>query len=111
MSTLFSNTLVFRIPFLSYVFDQCFEKGSSENMFPKKNLRKKSAAKITRQLIRCECGFEILLIPDLKKLAKAIEEHAAEHVKQENDPVKAALEKERILDDLTAQALRGAATA
>jgi hypothetical protein len=29
--------------------------------------------------IQCECGHKILLIPDLKAMGQAIEEHALEH--------------------------------
>jgi hypothetical protein len=78
-------------------------------MLPKKNLKQKIVIKNAGPLIQCECGFEILLIPDLKKLAKAIEDHAAEHAKKEKNPAKAELEKERIIDDLTAHALNRAA--
>jgi hypothetical protein len=29
--------------------------------------------------IKCECGHEILLIPDLVEMGKVIEEHASQH--------------------------------
>jgi hypothetical protein len=41
-------------------------------------------------LIKCECGTEILLLPDLKAMDRAIEAHVAEHKKKGNNPSKAA---------------------
>jgi hypothetical protein len=68
-------------------------------------------AKKAGPLIRCECGFEILLVPDLKMMTRAIEVHAAKHGKREKDPAKAAFEGERIRAVLNALALNGAAAA
>jgi hypothetical protein len=37
-------------------------------------------------LIRCECGAEILLLPDLQAMNRAIKAHVAEHkTKEKND--------------------------
>jgi hypothetical protein len=63
-----------------------------------------------RPLIRCECGFAILLVPDLKAMDRAINAHATEHGKKEIDPEKAAFEEERIRCILIAQALNAAAS-
>ena len=63
-----------------------------------------------RPSIRCECGFEILLILDLKAMSSAIDMHAMEHGKKEKDPEKAAFEEERIRSILIAQALNAAAS-
>lgn len=41
-------------------------------------------------LLRCECGAEILLLPDLKVMNHAIEVHVANHRKKEKDRTKAA---------------------
>lgn len=30
-------------------------------------------------IIKCICGFELLLLPDVKEMGQAIEEHALEH--------------------------------
>jgi hypothetical protein len=46
-------------------------------MLPKKKLHHSS--KHNLPTIKCECGHEILLIPDLASMGKAIEEHASEH--------------------------------
>jgi hypothetical protein len=42
------------------------------------------------QLIKCECGTEILLLPDLKAMDRAINAHVAEHRKKGSNPSKAA---------------------
>ena len=39
-------------------------------------------------LIKCECGFEILLLPDLQAMNRAISAHAAEHEKKERNAMK-----------------------
>ena len=76
----------------------------------KKLLPKNENAKKVGPLIRCKCGFEILLVPDLKMMARAIEAHAVEHGK-EKDPAKDAFETEQIQAFLIAQALNRAAGA
>ena len=35
--------------------------------------------------IRCVCGNEILVVPDLKAMNRAIKKHIAEHKKTNND--------------------------
>ena len=52
--------------------------------------------------VRCECGMEIQLVPDLKAMANAIEAHVLEHCKKEKDPVKAAFESDRLWNFLIA---------
>ena len=49
----------------------------------------------------CECGKEILIIPDLKEMANCIEEHAKLHVQNEIDPSKKQAEHDRIEEQLT----------
>ena len=50
-------------------------------------------------VITCGCGFEILVLPDLKAMSQAIEEHVLEH---KNKGAKAA-EINKIEEDLIAQ--------
>jgi hypothetical protein len=51
--------------------------------------------------IKCECGVELLLIPDLKSMNEAIENHVAEHVaKSECNTTKSA---DQIRDHLIIQ--------
>ena len=62
----------------------------------------KRSPKNNLPILKCECGHEILLLPDLKTLGKAIEEHVIEHSK------KYALTQEEadvLQDNLIAQAL------
>ncbi len=41
-------------------------------------------------LIKCECGTEILLLPDLNAMDRAIDAHVAEHRKKGKNPSRAA---------------------
>jgi hypothetical protein len=53
--------------------------------------------------LKCECGREILLLPEVKTLGRAIEEHAMEHLR------KYALTQEEadaVQDSLIAQAFK-----
>ena len=59
-------------------------------------------------LLKCECGAEILLLPDLRLMNHAIEVHVSEHRKKEKDPNKAALEAAHIRDILVEQLLKKA---
>ena len=64
---------------------------------------KRSSSKHNLPVLKCECGHEIFLLPDVKTLGKAIEEHVMEH------PKKYALTQEEadaLQDNLIAQALR-----
>jgi hypothetical protein len=80
------------------------------NLSAKNNPRNKNAARKGSRLIRCECGFEILLLPDLQEMSKAIEEHAATHARKEKDPGKAAFVEARIQNLLITQTLDKAAS-
>jgi hypothetical protein len=59
-------------------------------------------------VLKCECGAEILLLPDLKFMNHAIETHVAEHRKKEKDPRKAAATASRIRQILIEQLLKKA---
>ncbi len=72
-------------------------------------MTKKIKKKKDSSFIICECGFAIILIPDLKAMSKAIEDHALKHAKKEKDIAKAAFQEARIQNLLTAQALDKAA--
>jgi hypothetical protein len=60
--------------------------------------------------VRCECDFEILLVPNVKVMERAIEVHAAEYGKREKDPVRATVEEERIQDLLIVRIFNAAAS-
>ena len=53
-----------------------------------------------KSTITCQCGAQILLVPDLKEMNSSIEAHVKEHKKK--DGISDA-EAEIILDDLIAQ--------
>jgi hypothetical protein len=53
-------------------------------------------------LVVCECGFKILVVPDLDEMARSIESHAVTHEKGESDREKAEAERCRI-EELLAQ--------
>ena len=67
------------------------------------NHTKDRSLKKNLPLLKCECGHEILLLPDLKTLGKVIEEHAMEHKKKYSLTQE---ETETLEDNLIAQALR-----
>ncbi len=52
-------------------------------------------------IVMCECGEEILVIPDLKEMARCIEAHAIIHERREADPKRAKEEYSRIEEQLT----------
>jgi len=56
-------------------------------------------------LIRCRCGKEILLVPNVVEMSKAIEDHVEEHEKKIKNRRQAKTEAQEILDDLLAKVL------
>ena len=62
-----------------------------------------------QKLIMCECGMEILLIPDVQEMDRAIFNHAEWHAgKKEKDPEKAKAVFEQIQNYLVKQVLEAA---
>ena len=59
-------------------------------------------------VLRCECGKKILLIPDLKEMSAAIENHVDWHKGRIIDSTMAEEEAERIRAYLTIQVLKKA---
>ena len=59
----------------------------------------------TLPIVVCECGKEILVIPDLLEMERCINEHAATHVADYVDSAKAQIEFDRIEDMLTQKVL------
>jgi hypothetical protein len=58
--------------------------------------------------VRCECGDEILLLPDLKEMGKAIEDHVDLHLQHMKASSCTPAEAERLKDILIAQVLNKA---
>ena len=56
-------------------------------------------------IIRCSCGAEILLLPDLKAMGKAIADHVDLHLQNLKAPRCSAAEAERLEEMLIAQVL------
>jgi hypothetical protein len=81
-------------------------------------LKKGFSRDVAKSTIKCECGWETLLIPDLKAMSKTIEAHVDTHRKIEKDCSKtdaenigaAELEAERVENYLVAQVLKKAST-
>jgi hypothetical protein len=59
------------------------KKGIQESnfIFNKDCTRKFIAHKTRLPIIKCVCGFEILLVPDLKAMDRAIKNHVTDHKK------------------------------
>jgi hypothetical protein len=68
----------------------------------------KKANETSLPVIICSCGAEILLIPNVKEMNKAIEAHIAEHTKKIMSAKEAEAEAERIRDDLIIKVLEKA---
>ncbi len=56
-------------------------------------------------LIVCECGFRLLVIPDLNEMVRCIEAHAATHGNDETNKEKSEAEHCRIEELLTQKVL------
>ena len=69
------------------------------------SLIENTRAKQHLRVITCECGYKILLVPDLAAMGQAIERHVLEHKNKGADEAQAR----RIEDALIAQVLDKAA--
>lgn len=57
-------------------------------------------------IVKCKCGYKILLVPDLKAMGQAIESHVLEHLSKDSLTEQ---EADRIRMDLIAKTMRKAA--
>ena len=57
-------------------------------------------------IIKCECGTEILLLPDLQAMNRAIKTHVAEHRKKGGDAKRNAITSSKISQLLSQLLLR-----
>ena len=55
-------------------------------------------------IIKCSCGYKILLIPSIKAMSQAIEAHVETHILKINNAAEAERESERVRNDLIEQA-------
>ena len=72
--------------------------------FNKDHTGKFVAHKTRMPIVKCGCGFEILVVPDLKAMNRAIKNHIAEH-KQANDGSGWILAFDSLTEFLTEQVL------
>jgi hypothetical protein len=68
-------------------------------------MRKKGKLDLKLPVVVCECGFKILVVPDLAEMVRSIETHAATHKKAQAEPGKAEDEYSRIEELLTQRVL------
>jgi hypothetical protein len=59
-------------------------------------------------LIKCECGAEFLLLPDVKEMGRLIDSHSLSHIDNEKNLDLAEAKVRQIQDSLTKQALEKA---
>lgn len=64
---------------------------------------KKPTRKTAMTLIKCSCGAEILLVPNVKLMSEAIEKHVEKHKRKIKNQKEAEVEAERIRDYLITQ--------
>lgn len=84
------------------IFQQCFcTNFLLEFLAVGPEIRMNKRDKNNLLVIKCKCGAELLLVPDLKSMSEAIENHVAEHVaKKERTTAKGA---DQIRDHLIGQ--------
>ena len=56
-------------------------------------------------VIKCRCGFELMVVPDKEKMSTAIMQHAEDHAKLWTDPRDRAGARAMITNELTQQVL------
>jgi hypothetical protein len=70
---------------------------------PQKTRKTKDTTRLP--IVKCSCGAEILLIPDVKKMNQAIEAHVLEHTKNIKNTKEAEAEAERVRSELIIKVL------
>ena len=75
---------------------------------PSNLLKKRLVCKNDSIIIRCVCGFEVMLVPDAKVISVAIEAHMEEHKQKVADPKASQAKAERIGDYLISQVFEDA---
>jgi hypothetical protein len=68
-------------------------------------IKKFPSSKRNRYIIKCECGEEISLLPDVKVMSNAIEVHVDLHMLNLEAPVCKEEEAKRLRDNLIKQVL------
>jgi hypothetical protein len=70
-----------------------------------KLMRLAKLSNLSLPMIKCCCGAEILLVPNVKLMSEAIEAHVEEHMKKAKSQKEAEAEAKRIGDFLLVQVL------
>ncbi len=75
--------------------------------------KKKNIEDTNIPVVECVCGAKILVVPNVKQMSKAIDDHAEVHVKKMETSSKKEkdTEREKVRDDLTAKVLQKAGEA
>jgi hypothetical protein len=80
------------------------QRGGEKVNVPKASEKNSSSLPV----IKCSCGAEILLIPNIKEMNKAIEAHIEQHIKKIKSAKEAEAEAERLRDELIIKVLEKA---
>ena len=54
-------------------------------------------------IIKCSCGYKILLLPSAKAMSQAIEAHVETHIRKMKNAAEAKRESERVCSNLIVQ--------
>lgn len=68
--------------------------------------KKKTRFQGRKDTIKCECGAEILILPDVKATSEAIEGHIALHLEGVKGPMCKTADAERLRDSLIIQGFK-----
>ncbi len=70
--------------------------------------KKKINSEFGLSVVKCFCGSAILLVPNVKLMSKAVEDHVAKHTQKAKNHKEAEVEAERVRDDLITKILEKA---
>ena len=70
--------------------------------------KKKIDSEFGLSVVKCVCGAAILLVPNVKVMSKAVEDHVEKHVAKVKNQREAEVEAERVRDDLITKILEKA---
>jgi hypothetical protein len=86
-----------------YLHKYDFEKGNEHYI-------SKSFGKRKMPIIKCSCGTEILVVPDIKAMDRAISRHVAEHNEKAGNSTEKKLDNKKKADYLIRKLLKAVAT-
>ena len=74
-------------------------------MYVSENLSQNQISRPNLPTVKCKCGYEILLIPDIKAMSRAIENHLQDHEQKQTNQIKHGKEIEKLRDALIVHVL------